>query len=490
MALPRPYDVAQARGRQFDPFSSLPTTQLKKGCRRLASRASFRTSFSGRRSRSESRGRPIISAPSDFRKVEISCERRRRSFRPLELSIYLPENRLSPLPRFGADVKEEDDRHETIELPYPDPALMRSRPGSLLSHRSSSFLIPRKPVPSSPYELNNGRYSIDSVSSPFSTATEWVAQPLRPRPGMPDSPSTQDLIASLQKRLPQTPPLTRVSYSEDGRPSVAGSRFREIGTIPEEKQVDVSTSAKSAKEGYFTSTAAAQSSFIKETTSSHISPATPHRDRPLPPTPHLIDEKSQSPPSSPPEQHKHSQSDDVNPRPSSKRTSAVNRLTQWLFRSPSWSPTPNDVSEAPPFYQLSTHQHNHQIEQQQPQQQHEQDQETRPPSLSACSTISTLSTARSSSEIATPSASSPPPPQSQSSSPRSGKKPSPTRPFLPIRQLTFGRKTRLPTYPAPALRCRDYSDEFDTVAPVAAHECHGDGLDDDEHAPYYAGVPY
>ncbi|KAH7371404.1 hypothetical protein BKA66DRAFT_514204 [Pyrenochaeta sp. MPI-SDFR-AT-0127] len=95
--------------------------------------------------------------------------RRRRSFRPLELSIYLPDGcgRLSPLPDFG---DEEIWGSRPAGLEMPAQALVRvrdSRTNSLSSNPSSSnYLIQRKPVGGS----GSRRSSVQSQKS-ASTST-------------------------------------------------------------------------------------------------------------------------------------------------------------------------------------------------------------------------------------------------------------------------------------------------------------------------------
>lgn len=120
---------------------------------------SGRSSFSVRRrllSSSSSSRRPQISAPSNFRHIHSESFRfpdygppqprpRPRSFRPLELSIYEPDNHLSPmLPHFD---------YPSPPITPPQRALTRSD-GSGNSHSLShgrsysslSFHIPRKPT--------------------------------------------------------------------------------------------------------------------------------------------------------------------------------------------------------------------------------------------------------------------------------------------------------------------------------------------------------
>jgi hypothetical protein len=139
--------------------------------RTRAKSVSSRVSFSVRRKLNAYNGprRPHISAPTDFRHVEMALPRRTERFRPLELSIYMPENHLSPiqLPHF--------EPAEDI-LSYPPAALVHTRSESALSN----FSIRRKPL---------------SLAGPSMErrSTDWV-QPLRPRP----SQSSEELMAAIQ----------------------------------------------------------------------------------------------------------------------------------------------------------------------------------------------------------------------------------------------------------------------------------------------------
>jgi hypothetical protein len=169
----------------------------------FASRASVRGSFSVRRKLNAYNGsrRPHIGAPTDFRHVQNALPRRADRFRPLELSIYMPDNQLSPLlPHFGA----VDDEADSI-LSYPAPALVHSRSESALSN----FSIPRKPL--NAHKSVHGRLeglSVHTTSS--SSGSEQAAQPLQSRLGLPESPSAQELMAALQEELPQSPPKARL----------------------------------------------------------------------------------------------------------------------------------------------------------------------------------------------------------------------------------------------------------------------------------------
>jgi hypothetical protein len=178
--IPEPQEGPLTRGREWVSRS-----------RSFASRASSRGSFSVRRKLNAYNGprRPrnqfVISGPTDFRHVENSMPRRTEVFRPLELSIYMPENQLSPLlPHFGATDNLSFPDDDLKDLPYPPAALTHSRSESALS-----FRIPRKPIRSS-----------------SRASSEWTSQ-FKPRPA---SLSAQELLEALEKELPKAPPPARL----------------------------------------------------------------------------------------------------------------------------------------------------------------------------------------------------------------------------------------------------------------------------------------
>ncbi|KAH7030870.1 uncharacterized protein B0I36DRAFT_115113 [Microdochium trichocladiopsis] len=107
---------------------------------------------------STTRRRPQISAPTNFQHVYSGSfhfpeptvapiKSRRRSFRPLELSIYLKDNRLSPLlPPFEGPEPPVTPPHRMIPQPDADTSdslqsLARSR-----SYSSTSFHVPRRAI--------------------------------------------------------------------------------------------------------------------------------------------------------------------------------------------------------------------------------------------------------------------------------------------------------------------------------------------------------
>jgi hypothetical protein len=153
-------------------------SQWVSNSREYAARASSRASISTLTRPRRSHSRPSISRPTDFRHFDGLDDipsmlndasmpvRRRRSFRPLELSIYLPDGcgHLSPLPDFDG---EDDWTSLPSQLERPAEAHVRerdSRTSSMSSNPSaSSFIIQRKPV--------GGHSRQSSVQSQRSTTT-------------------------------------------------------------------------------------------------------------------------------------------------------------------------------------------------------------------------------------------------------------------------------------------------------------------------------
>ena len=163
--------------------------------------------------------RPPIGAPSDFRRVQsgrVSPLRRTPPFRPLQLSIYLPGNELPDLPVFWEDGA---DKTEDVTLKRPVQALLKSRSDSmLLSHPSSCFSIPRKPLPTRTFSMDSSRLNRDSEFT-----LDWVRGPskaqsidhlrsksIERRPSFITTRSAQDFLDALDSRdsLPPRPPPT------------------------------------------------------------------------------------------------------------------------------------------------------------------------------------------------------------------------------------------------------------------------------------------
>ncbi|CAO1603147.1 hypothetical protein XANCAGTX0491_006739 [Xanthoria calcicola] len=173
--------------------------------RNLASRASRRASSATRRSTSR---RPTIGAPSDFRRVDLP-RARTPTFRPLQLSIYLPGNELPCLPTF----QEADE--DNAGLVYPAQALIKSRSDSMLSRPSTAFSIPRKPVACRTVSLDQTRCSIDSRFTLNELTSIPDPRPVHRRPDLPGRQSTQDFLDALDTRLPQAPPALQHKFGPE-----------------------------------------------------------------------------------------------------------------------------------------------------------------------------------------------------------------------------------------------------------------------------------
>jgi hypothetical protein len=233
-----------------------------------SSRASISTLTRPRRSRS----RPSISRPTDFRHFggpddipsmldDASMPvRRRRSFRPLELSIYLPDGcgRLSPLPDF-----DDEDCWTSLpaELERPEEAHVRvrdSRTSFVSSNPStSSYLVQRKPiashsrrssVQSQKSTITHERRLSGSTMGTMATPTpaflpEHSSDSVDPKPSIQRSRTSGTLSpARVLSRLP-SPSRTRANTAPSTRPGSlrraktdVDDAIRELNTIVEERR--------------------------------------------------------------------------------------------------------------------------------------------------------------------------------------------------------------------------------------------------------------
>lgn len=169
---------------------------------------------------SGSKRRPHIGAPTDFRRVTEPLPTRRRSFRPLELSIYLPSGRLSPLPDFSASEWEA----RLPQLRAPPPAFLRYTSENLELTRN--FSIKRKPV-SMP----------EPTTRPFSTGfdgTFGVEDGPGPTLDTNESNESDPTPISLQNHIgvdPSPAPQSQVQRSASSTPTPLGSSYPHTGPI-------------------------------------------------------------------------------------------------------------------------------------------------------------------------------------------------------------------------------------------------------------------
>ncbi len=232
-------------------------SQWVSNSRDFAARASSRASIATLTRPRRSQSRPSIGRPTDFRHFggvdgmqsmvgdAALPVRRRRSFRPLELSIYLPDGcgRLSPLPDFE---DESTWSGEPAGLEMPAEALVRVRDSrtNSLSSNTSSFLIQRKPVGagSRRSSINSQRSASTSVQERRLSGTTLATMPT---PTMPfvfeESRNAQFSPVRVLSRLPS--PSRSRSNTISSRPgSLRRARtdvedaIRELNTIVEERR--------------------------------------------------------------------------------------------------------------------------------------------------------------------------------------------------------------------------------------------------------------
>lgn len=160
-------------------------SQLVAQGRNLASRASDRASLSIRK---RSSSRPKVSAPR-LRTADELPSGRLQQYRPLELSIYMPENRLSDLPEFDAA-----NFNIFGEIQLPPNALIHSRSEEHLGHSPNDSSLPRKPTTSmvgerqlAYWQERSRSSSIISTSRPPSAHDTFHSHPVafNTLPGIP-----------------------------------------------------------------------------------------------------------------------------------------------------------------------------------------------------------------------------------------------------------------------------------------------------------------
>ena len=177
--------------------------------RHVATRMSERSSLSSRRKFSS---KPTISSPE----AAITCEpsARRRGFRPLELSIYLPNNRLSDLPEFDA-VSFTDFG----EIKVPPKALLRTRSEEILPTQVVPNATPAKPASMFERRMSHARQntcsSVISTSRPPSEYDALHSHPVSwaSLPGLPpqftvaaEPKNSFTILSPMQEEF--TPPAT------------------------------------------------------------------------------------------------------------------------------------------------------------------------------------------------------------------------------------------------------------------------------------------
>lgn len=118
--------------------------------------------------------------------------RRKPAFRPLQLSIYQPDNQLSPLPDFG---RNSWDRR-IDQLAFPGEAHVRRRTESMCSE--AAFRIPRKPIPS----YVEGWFGDDGADDDGPLRPVMMRSSTMP---MPDRPRTMSADVYARERATPSP---------------------------------------------------------------------------------------------------------------------------------------------------------------------------------------------------------------------------------------------------------------------------------------------
>lgn len=207
----------------FDTMPATPTPPPPSHLSKLMSqgKASLRSSLSIRRPRpSISEPQPPLPTSQDlpFRRPTVK-------YRPLELSIYMPANRLSDLPEF-----DRLSFTDVGEIKLPPRALVRTKSEEFLSHKISTFTTFPTPVkPASMIEqrrLSHFRPDISStvisVSRPPSEYDALHSHPVSwaSLPGLPPSAymtgRSEPSVAILTPMQEEFSPLPTSSVMVDG----------------------------------------------------------------------------------------------------------------------------------------------------------------------------------------------------------------------------------------------------------------------------------
>jgi hypothetical protein len=189
--------------------------------RELASKASDRASLTIKRKLSKQ----TIRTPLTILKVD-DPPLRRHNFRPLELSIYLPGNRLSDLPGF-----ENINFTDEGEIQVPPKALIRSRSEDILQ---SFPKITDRPIPSMVGERQldywQPRPSSAVSQRPPSSCEALNSHPVRwtSFPGLP--PQTEATIKPLS-------PMAEVEETSPIIPNAVDNVVLEFPPVQEEEQL-------------------------------------------------------------------------------------------------------------------------------------------------------------------------------------------------------------------------------------------------------------
>lgn len=146
----------------WDDLPPTPTSLSSQFTHFLTHGKSFTSRASGPRSRRKTVSKPVISSPKAALTVDDSLPGRRRSFRRLELSIYMAHNRLSDLPEF-----DTASFTEVGEIRFPPRAVLRTQSEDLTKTFELEATIQK---PASMYERTFCHTRHTTASSVISTS--------------------------------------------------------------------------------------------------------------------------------------------------------------------------------------------------------------------------------------------------------------------------------------------------------------------------------
>ena len=178
---------------------------------------------------STSKHRLRISAPTDFRHVEGQFLEKKRSFRRLELSIYLPNGRLSPLPDFD-DFADFSWEAQPTGLEMPQPAHVRS---SIVSSDESQ-LQPNSQIRRKSLSVSNGlglQLSADNGPGPTLRQEDFGM-------GLPGLASVDESLASSYPRDDYLITLPRRrSTSASSRPASSNNALQTSSSLTDTTRI-------------------------------------------------------------------------------------------------------------------------------------------------------------------------------------------------------------------------------------------------------------
>lgn len=378
--------------------------------REYAARASSRASLSTLTRPKQTHSRLNISAPTNFRHfdgfdsvefmVRDAPDTRRRSFRPLQLSMYGSDGRgrLSPLPDF-----QQEDNWTSKPSPLSMPAPARVRGGDVPSEpyfsNPSSHNIPRKPVGSgsrrasvqsvqsvqsiTPHERRFSGSTIGTMTTP--ALPSWSEEPKASVESVVRGPgllrrsrtSGTNTPARVLSRLP-SPSRSRANTAPTRPGSLRRTNtevdeaIRELNTIVEERRASAYRSQIQAPaltnrvppspSHHVPHFAPSMRMHVRSETLSDIGSAfsVPLANKPLPNPPHGSTPALRRAPNFslyPPARNFTGPltSNPITPPPpktaSSTSTTSLHRLSNWLRRSSSRPTTPK-AKDLTPFYKL------------------------------------------------------------------------------------------------------------------------------------------